>query len=64
MSAVLAATIGRVAGEKAYLFRLPDDVKKALEAWARDEQRSVNAQLLYVLLQALREAGRWPKPPA
>ena len=46
MSAVLAATIGRVAGEKAYLFRLPEDVKKAQAVAISDQQRNALKPML------------------
>jgi hypothetical protein len=36
-------------------------VLEALRRWAKDELRSVNAQLEFVLRRALAEAGRLPK---
>ena len=38
---------------KAFLLRLPPDLWKELEKWAADELRSVNAQIEYVLRQAV-----------
>jgi hypothetical protein len=38
---------------KSFLLRLPPDLWKELEKWAGDELRSVNAQIEYVLRQAL-----------
>jgi hypothetical protein len=38
-------------------------VLDAVQRWADDELRSVNAQIEYVLREALRKAGRLPKPP-
>ena len=38
---------------KAFLLRLPPDLWKDLEKWAADELRSVNAQIEYVLRQAV-----------
>jgi hypothetical protein len=43
---------------KSFLLRLPPDLWKDLEKWAADELRSVNAQIEYVLREALRKAGR------
>ena len=38
---------------KAFLLRLDPAVHAALERWAADELRSVNAQIEYVLRQAI-----------
>ncbi len=37
---------------------------EALEKWAADEFRSVNGQLEWMILRALKEAGRAPKEAA
>jgi len=47
------------AGKKAYPLRISADVLDALQRWADDELRSANAQIEYVLRDALRKAGRW-----
>lgn len=56
---------------KQYLLRIPTDLWDELNLWARDELRSVNAQIEYVLRQALRkqrksqtdsESGSSPAP--
>lgn len=55
-----------MAGEKKrFLLRLDDRIYQALERWAADELRSVNSQIEYALIQALRQAGRKPEhePP-
>ncbi|MGE0481825.1 MAG: Arc family DNA-binding protein [Phycisphaerae bacterium] len=39
---------------KAILLRIPEDLWDELNRWARDELRSVNAQLEYVLREAVR----------
>lgn len=44
--------------KKAYPLRISSDVLDALQRWAEDELRSVNAQIEYVLREALRKAGR------
>lgn len=49
------------ADKKSYPLRLGADVLLALQRWADDELRSVNAQIEYVLRDALRKAGRLKK---
>jgi hypothetical protein len=51
-----------VAEKKAYPLRINADVLNAAQRWADDELRSLNAQIEYVLRDALRRAGRLPKP--
>jgi len=50
--------------KKAYPLRINADILAAVQRWADDELRSVNAQIEYVLRDALRKAGRLPKPPS
>ena len=45
---------------KTVLLRLDAAVHDALAAWAGDELRSTNAQIEYLLRQALAAAGRLP----
>jgi len=56
-----------LAEKKAYPLRISSDVLEAVQRWAHDELRSVNAQIEYVLRDALRKAGRMsgssPPPP-
>ena len=48
-----------MAGEKkAYPLRINAEVIEAVTRWAEDDLRSVNAQIEYVLREALRKAGR------
>jgi len=47
--------------KKSYPLRIGADVLQALQRWADDELRSVNAQIEYVLRDALRKAGRMKK---
>jgi hypothetical protein len=44
--------------KKAYPLRISPQVLEAVQRWANDELRSVNAQIEYVLREALRKAGR------
>jgi hypothetical protein len=46
------------ADKKAYPLRIGADVLDAVQRWADDELRSVNAQIEYVLRDALRKSGR------
>ena len=46
---------------KSFLLRLDPEVHDALARWAGDELRSTNAQIDYLLREALRAAGRRPK---
>ena len=54
--------------KKAYPLRINAEILAAVQRWADDELRSLNAQIEYVLRAALRRAGRLPqskrKPPA
>jgi hypothetical protein len=46
------------AEKKAYPLRISAIVLEAMQRWSDDELRSVNAQIEYVLRDALRRAGR------
>jgi hypothetical protein len=63
-----------MAEKKRFLLRLDPDLHAALEKWAADELRSVNAQIEFILQAAMKKAGRArprrpegtggpPKPP-
>ena len=43
---------------KNYPLRLNPELYAALERWAADDLRSVNAQIEYLLTQAVKQAGR------
>ncbi|MEF2277491.1 hypothetical protein V3W47_04210 [Deinococcus sp. YIM 134068] len=43
---------------KNYPLRISPELYAALERWAADELRSVNAQIEYLLTQSVRQAGR------
>jgi hypothetical protein len=45
---------------EAFLIRVDPEVLDAVKRWARDDLRSVNAQIEFLLRRALREAGRLP----
>lgn len=46
------------AEKKAYPLRISAAVLDAMQRWSDDELRSINAQIEYVLREALRKAGR------
>jgi len=51
-----------VAEKKAYPLRISAEVLGAAQRWADDELRSLNAQIEYVLRDALRRSGRLKTP--
>jgi len=46
--------------KKAFPLRIGEDIWQAVKHWSDDELRSVNAQIEYLLRDALRRAGRLP----
>jgi hypothetical protein len=50
-----------MASKKAFPLRINEEIWDALRRWSADELRSVNAQIEYVLRDALRKAGRLPR---
>ncbi len=48
----------------AFLIRVDPAVLDAVKRWARDELRSVNAQIEFLLRGALKDAGRLPRSKA
>jgi hypothetical protein len=52
--------------KKAFPLRISAEVIDAVTRWAEDDLRSVNAQIEFVLREALRKGGRLkqPQPPA
>jgi hypothetical protein len=46
------------AEKKAYPLRISAAVLEAMQHWSEDELRSLNAQIEYVLRDALRRSGR------
>jgi hypothetical protein len=50
-----------MAEKKAYPLRINAEVLDAIQRWADDELRSLNAQIEYVLRDALRKSGRMKK---
>jgi len=52
-----------VADKKSYLLRIDPETHEALQRWASDELRSVNAQIEYLLRRSLQDAGRLAAEP-
>ena len=47
-----------MAERKSFLLRISPELYAVLEKWAADELRSVNAQIEFLLMDAVRKAGR------
>jgi hypothetical protein len=45
---------------KGFPLRLRPEVHAAIRRWANDDLRSMNAQIEFLLMQILRQAGRLP----
>ena len=52
-----------MADRKAFLTRIDRDVLEAVQRWANDDLRSLNAQIEFLLRRALRDSGRQKTPP-
>ena len=50
-----------MAERKPFLLRIDPSVLDAVQKWAADDLRSLNAQIEFVLRDALARAGRAPK---
>ena len=49
---------------KPYLLRIPSDLLDELTRWAKDDLRSLNAQIEFVLREAIRRRrGKLDEPP-
>ncbi len=44
-----------MAQRKSFLLRLPPELQEELNRWAKDELRSLNAQIEYLLREAIRQ---------
>ena len=50
--------------KKSFLLRIDRETLDALQRWAYDDLRSLNGHMEFVLRDALKRAGRAPKPSA
>jgi hypothetical protein len=53
-----------MAERKAFLLRIDPELLEAVQRWADDDLRSLNAQIEFLLRRALRDAGRAKQPDA
>jgi hypothetical protein len=53
-----------MAARKAFALRIDEKTLSAMQRWANDDLRSLNAQIEFVLREALRKNGRLPKVAA
>lgn len=49
-----------MSSRKAFALRIDEKTLAAMQRWADDELRSVNAQIEFILRDALRKTGRLP----
>ncbi len=52
-----------MARKKAFALRLSEPVMKAMQRWADDDLRSLNAQIEWVLRESLKKQGRLKSAP-
>ena len=50
-----------MSSRKAFALRIDEKTLAAMHRWAADDLRSLNAQIEFVLREALRKAGRLPE---
>lgn len=53
-----------MAERKSFLLRIDPSVLDAVQRWANDDLRSINAHIEFLLRDALRRAGRPSRDPA
>ncbi len=51
-----------MATRKAFALRIDEKILSAMQRWANDDLRSLNAEIEFVLREALRKNGRLSKP--
>ncbi|ANO51257.1 Arc family DNA-binding protein [Woeseia oceani] len=51
-----------MSSRKAFALRIDEKILEAMQRWANDDLRSLNAQIEFVLRESLRKQGRLPKP--
>ena len=52
-----------MADRKPFLLRVDPALLEAVQRWANDDLRSLNAQIEFLLRRALQESGRLKDPP-
>ena len=51
-----------MAARKSFALRIDSKTYEAMQCWAKDDLRSLNAQIEFVLREALRKSGRLNGP--
>jgi hypothetical protein len=51
-----------MAKRKSFALRIDAGVLEAMQRWSKDDLRSLNAQIEFVLRESLRKSGRLPRP--
>jgi hypothetical protein len=46
---------------KSFALRIDAGILEAMQRWSKDDLRSLNAQIEYVLRESLRKSGRLPR---
>ena len=49
-----------MAARKSFALRIDSKTLESMQRWAKDDLRSLNAQIEFVLREALRQSGRLP----
>lgn len=50
-----------MAKKKPFVLRIEPEILKSIEKWAADEFRSSNGQIEWIIHEALKKSGRFPK---
>ena len=51
-----------MAARKSFALRIDSKTYEAMQGWAKDDLRSLNAQIEFVLRESLRKSGRLERP--
>ena len=51
-----------MAKRKSFALRIDAGILEAMQRWSKDDLRSLNAQIEYVLRESLRKSARLPQP--
>ena len=51
-----------MAVRKSFALRIDSEILEAMQRWAKDDLRSLNAQIEFVLRESMRKAGRLRDP--
>jgi hypothetical protein len=51
-----------MAARKSFALRIDSEILEAMQRWAKDDLRSLNAQIEFVLRESMRNSGRLRDP--